>query len=72
MTARAPAILVLLLRLVPALDGMIRDGRIGPDIREACLRVIAENRSAVHVEWDHLEQIIRQDQAVARAVPGGG
>jgi len=59
-----PAILVLLLRLVPALDGMIRDGRADPDIREVCLRVIAENRSDEFAEWDHLERIIRQDRAL--------
>lgn len=63
MSAKPPATLVLLLRLAPALDSIIRVGLIDPDIRGVALRAIEENRSDDFAEWGHLEEIVRRDVA---------
>lgn len=63
----SPPLLIFLLRLVPMLPGAIRAGLIDRDIHDVALRVIAAHRSEDQREWSDLEQIIRQDQALARA-----
>lgn len=68
MSAPAPAVLVLLMRLVPALPSMIRGGLIDPDIYACVLLVINESRSPDFIEWDHLERIMRQDIALLEPV----
>lgn len=72
MYAKPPAVLVLLMHLVPALDGMIRTDKIDPSIRDAVLLIIKEDRSDDFAEWDHLAQIVRQDQALERAISRAG
>lgn len=67
MSAPAPAVLVLLMRLVPALPGMIRAGLIDPDIYAGVLLTINEHRSPDFIEWDHLEKIVRQEIALLSA-----
>ena len=61
-----PAVLNLLLQLVPMIPGLISAGKATVDLYASVQRVIDENRSPDQVEWDHLEQIIRQDQALVR------
>jgi len=70
-----PAVLTLLLQPVPMIPGLISAGRATVDLYASVQKVIDENRSPDQTEWDHLEQIIRQDQALvrdtARDVPTG-
>lgn len=61
-----PAILTLLLELVPMIPGLIKAGTATVDLYTTVQKVISENRSPDQAEWDHLEQIIRQDQALVR------
>ena len=61
-----PAVLNLLLQLVPMIPGLISAGKATVDLYASVQKVIDENRSPDQVEWDHLEQIIRQDQALVR------
>ena len=62
-----PAILNLLLQLVPMIPGMIRAGQATVDLYQTVQNVIDENRSPDQREWDDLEKIIQQDQALVRA-----
>lgn len=61
-----PAILTLLLQVVPMIPGLISAGKATVDLYSSVQKVIDENRSPDQAEWDHLEQIIRQDQALIR------
>lgn len=61
-----PAVLNLLLQLVPMIPGLISAGKATVDIYASVQKVIDENRSPDQAEWAHLEQIIRQDQALVR------
>ena len=53
-------------RTYVAQSGLISAGKATVDLYASVQRVIDENRSPDQVEWDHLEQIIRQDQALVR------
>lgn len=65
--SRPPPELVHLLRFVPEIPRLIRTGRATLEVYDRVLRKIAENRSDDFAEWGHLEQIVLQDQALARA-----
>jgi hypothetical protein len=60
------AILTLLLQLVPMIPKLIETGRATLDFYDVVQKVIDENRSPDQREWDDLEQVIRQDQALVR------
>jgi hypothetical protein len=62
-----PAILTLLLQLVPMIPSLISAGKATIDLYSTVQRVIDENRSPDQREWDDLEQMIQQDQALVRA-----
>jgi hypothetical protein len=61
-----PAILQLLLTIVPLIPKMIAAGEATVDLYAKVRQVIAENRSPDHAEWDELEAMIQRDQAVVR------
>ena len=61
------ATLVLLLQLAPMIPGLIKAGIATYDLYATVQKVIDENRSPDQREWDDLEQIIKQDQALVRA-----
>jgi hypothetical protein len=67
MPARPPPELVALLREVPTYYARVRSGLAAIGIYDDALAFIAKHRSQDFAEWDHLEQIIRQDQALVRA-----
>ena len=69
MTARPPPELVHLLRFVPEIPRLIATGRATPEVYDRVLRKIEANLTDDFAEWAHLEQIVRQEQALARAVP---
>jgi hypothetical protein len=60
------AILELLLNFVPMIPKLVEAGTTTLDIYRVVQNVIDQNRSPAQAEWDHLEQIIKQDQALIR------
>jgi hypothetical protein len=60
------SVLTLLLTIVPLIPKLIDAGLATVDLYKTVQKVIDENRSPDQREWDDLEQIIRQDQALVR------
>jgi hypothetical protein len=61
-----PAILQLLLTIVPLIPKMIEAGTATVDLYAKVQEVIDENRSPDQAEWAELEAMIARDQAVVR------
>lgn len=61
-----PAILTLLLQIVPLIPRLIEAGTATIDLYSNVQKVIDENRSPDQAEWDELEAMIKRDQAVVR------
>lgn len=61
--AKPPAILVLLLKIVPTFPQQIAHGLAPAEIYDTVLAVIAENRTDDFVEWAHLDSICRRERA---------
>lgn len=61
-----PAILSLLLTIVPMIPKWIEAGQATFDLYSQVKRVIDENRSPDQAEWDQLEAMIAEQQAIVR------
>lgn len=61
-----PAILQLLLTIVPLIPKLIDAGQATVDLYSKVQEVIDQNRSPDNAEWDELEAAIKRDQAVVR------
>lgn len=61
-----PAILTLLLQLVPMIPSLISAGKATVDIYSSVQKVIDEHRPPVPSEWDELEAMIKRDQQTVR------
>ncbi len=62
--ARPPPELLELLKNVPNMYRLVLTGLTDISIYEEAQQVINKHRSDDFAEWDHLAQIIRQDQAL--------
>ncbi len=61
-----PAILQLLLTIVPLIPKLIEAGQATVDLYSKVQTVIDENRSPDQAEWDELEAMIARDQKAVR------
>ncbi len=61
-----PAILQLLLTIVPLIPKMIEAGTVTVDLYAKVQEVIGQNRSPDQAEWAELEAMIARDQAAVR------
>lgn len=61
-----PAILQLLLTVVPLIPRLIEAGTATVDLYSKVQKVIDENRSPDQAEWAELEAMIQRDQATVR------
>lgn len=61
-----PAILQLLLTIVPMIPKLIEAGQATFDLYDQVKKVIDENRSPTQQEWDELEKMIADQQAIVR------
>lgn len=70
-----PAILMLLLEVVPLIPGLIEAGVATMGLYDKVQKVIDENRSPDQAEWDQLEAFIAEKKAIvddtSRDVPTG-
>lgn len=66
---KPPPELVRLLKEVPNMARYVRLGLTDASIYDEALQTIDKHRSPDFIEWDHLEQIIRQDRAFLAAGP---
>ena len=61
-----PAIVQLLMTIVPLIPRMIEAGQATVDIFNTVQKIIDENRSPDQAEWDQLEAMISQAQQTVR------
>lgn len=61
-----PAILSLLLQVVPMIPKLIEAGQDAVELYSNVQKVIAENRSPDQAEWAQLEAMIAEQQAIVR------
>lgn len=61
-----PAILLLLMEIVPRIPQWIAAGQATYDLYDKVKQVIAEHRTADQPEWTTLEAMIARDQATVR------
>jgi hypothetical protein len=60
------AVLTLLLTIVPMIPKLIEAGQATFDLYDKVKKVIDENRSPNQAEWDQLEAMIAEQQAIVR------
>lgn len=63
MDQKPPALLLFLLKIVPALPRQVEDGLLSLEVYDLLEKVIDAQGSREFIEWEHLRSMARQTKA---------